>query len=184
VENTLLIRDSEALSASLAEASWFAVYTSARHEKSVCRHCEQRQLESFLPLYQARHRWKNGCTVELDLPLFPNYVFVRMALRQRVSVLQVPGVLALVGPGGRPQALPPELIESLRSGLGRRRAEPHPYLVVGHRVRIKAGPLAGLEGVLFRKKDSLRVVITLSQILQSASVEVDAAEVEDLGRAA
>jgi len=78
-------------------ASWFAAYTSSHHEKRVAWHFGERHIESFLPLYCARHRWRNRCQMKFELPLFPNYVFVRMDPRERVRVLEVPGVLSLVG---------------------------------------------------------------------------------------
>ncbi len=158
--------------------SWFAAYTSSRHEKCVALHFDQRRIETFLPLYTTRNRWKNGCAREIALPLFPNYVFVRIDPRQRVRVLEVPGVLALVGSGRVLAPLPDFEIETLRCGLRQRKIEPHPYLVLGERVRIKAGAMLGLEGVLVRKKNNLRVVIALDAILQSVAVEVDADDLE------
>ena len=92
----------------------------------------------------------------------------------------MPGVLSIVGSGYEPTPLADFEIESLRSGLHLRKFEPHPYLVVGERVRIKAGPLEGMEGVLLRKKSNLRVVLTVASIKQSVAVEVDAGDVEPL----
>jgi len=159
-------------------ANWFAVYTNSHHEKRVALHLAEREIESFLPLYSTRHRWRNRCERTVELPLFPNYVFVRIASRERVRVLAVPGVLSLVGVGRTPAALPDFEIEALRCGVGRRKIEPHPYLVVGERVRIEAGPMTGMEGVLVRKKNNFRVVLALDAIMQSVAVEVDADDLE------
>ncbi len=159
-------------------AQWFAAYTSSRHEKRVALHFAEREIEAFLPLYATRHRWKNRCEVTVELPLFPNYVFVRTAARERVRILEVPGVLALVGTGKIPAPLPDFEIEMLRSGVGLRRIEPHPYLVIGERVRITAGPMTGMEGVLVRKKNNFRVVLALDAIMRSVAVEVDAEDLE------
>jgi transcription antitermination factor NusG len=158
--------------------NWFAAYTLTRHEKHVRAILTARHIEAFLPLYAVLHRWRNGCEKDLDLPLFPNYVFVRIASQDRVRVLQVPGVVSLVSFGGKLAPLPDLQIEALRSGIGERKLEPHPYLGVGERVRIKAGPMRGLEGVLVRKKSNLRVVLALDVIMQSVAVEVNAEEVE------
>ncbi len=168
----------ESVVARTSPANWFAAYTHSHHEKRVAQHFGQRQIESFLPLYAVRRRWKNGCKMVLDLPLFPNYVFVRILRRDRVSVLEVPGVLSLVGFGPELTPLPDFEIAALRSGLKQGKVEPHPYLVLGERMRIKAGAMAGLEGVLVRKKNDLRVVVTLDTIMQSVAVEVDADDVE------
>lgn len=108
----------------------FAVYTNSHHEKRVASHLAERQIESFLPLYATRHRWKNRCKMNLELPLFPNYVLVQIDPRERVRVLEVPGVLSLVGFGRTLAPLPDFEIEALRSGLGQRKIEPHPYLVI------------------------------------------------------
>ncbi len=159
-------------------AHWLAVYTAARHEKTVADHFAVRQIESFLPLYRTVRRWKNGCNMQLELPLFPSYIFVRIDTRERVRVLEVPGVLWIVSAGDKPLPLPETEIETLRSGVHLSKCEPHPYLVVGDRVRITTGALAGMEGVLLRKKGILRVVLTLDLIMQSVAVEVDAVDIE------
>ncbi len=163
---------------------WFAAYTWSHHEKRVALHFAERRIESFVPLYAARHRWKNRCEVNLQLPLFPNYVFVRIYPRERVRVLEVPGVQSLVGFGRIPAPLPYFEIETLRAGLGQRKIEPHPYLVIGERVRIQAGPMQGLVGVLVRKKINFRVVLALDLIRQSVAVEVDADDVEPVANSA
>jgi len=159
-------------------ANWFAAYTSSHHEKRVALHFAQRQIESFLPLFATPRRWRNRCEMIVELPLFPNYLFVRIDPRQHARVLEVPGVLSMVGFGQILAPLPDFEIEVLRSALGQRRIEPHPYLVIGERVRIKAGPMTGVEGVLVRKKTNLRVVLTLDAIMKSVAVEVDADDLE------
>lgn len=157
---------------------WFAAYTTARHEKSVASHFAQRSIESFLPLYRKARLWKNGCKVTVELPLFPGYIFVRIPKVERVRALQIPGVLWLVSAAGSPIPLPQLEIEALRAAIPSINCEPHPYLVVGERARIRFGPLAGMEGILLRKKNSLRVVLSLDLITQSVAVEVDADNVE------
>jgi transcription antitermination factor NusG len=159
-------------------ANWFAAYTNSHHEKRVASHFGERQIESFLPLYSALHRWKNRCAVDLDLPLFPNYVFVHIDPRDRVRVLEVPGVLSLVGFGRTLAPLSDFEIEAIRACIGQRKIVPHPYLVIGERVRIKAGPMTGMEGVLVRKKSNFRVVLALDVIMQCVAVEVDADDLE------
>lgn len=164
---------------------WFAVYTTPRHEKRVSQYLSQRGIAHYLPLYHVRRKWRDGSTVTLDLPLFPGYIFVRIERRERVRVLEVPGVLRIVGgPGRQPASLPEAEIDALRNGLHLRRAEPHPLLTIGQRARICSGALAGMEGVVVRKKNSLRVVLTVELIMQSVAVEVDGSELETLDSAA
>src|SRR5258706_12826423 len=126
------------------ERRWYAAYTCAQHEKRVAEQLTQRSLENFLPQYGSVRRWKDR-RVQLELPLFPGYVFVRLALRERLRVLQIPSLVRLVGFNGQPTALPDTEIEIMRSGLSQSlRAEPHPFLTVGRHVRITVGPFAGL----------------------------------------
>jgi transcription antitermination factor NusG len=166
------------LPAEFFEPHWYAAYTCANHEKRVAEQFTQRALENFLPLYESVRRWKDR-RLKLQLPLFPGYVFVRLALRERLRVLETPSVVRLVGFNGHPAALPDKEMEALRVCVTARfDAEPHAYLTVGRRVRIKSGPLAELEGVLIRKKNTFRVVVSLDLIARSAAVEVDAADLE------
>jgi len=161
----------------MSQARWYAIYTCANHEKQVAAELNVRTIEHFLPLYSSMRRWKDR-RVTLDLPLFPGYVFVRLALRERLRVVQIQSVVRLVGFGGLPTALPDTEMEIMRSGLSQRRsAEPHPFLTVGRRVRITGGPFAGLEGVLKRRKSGVRVVVSLDLIQRSVAVDVDAADV-------
>jgi transcription antitermination factor NusG len=161
--------------------NWFAVFTSPRHEKRVEQYLRLRDIEHYLPVYRTPRKWRNGVKVLLDIPLFPGYVFVRIKRTERVRVLEVPGVLAIVGgTGGQMAPLPEAEVEVLRSGLQFRQAEPHPLLAVGQRARIRSGALAGLEGIVVRKKNSLRFVLTMDLIMQSIAVEVDGEELEPI----
>ena len=167
---------------SSTEQKWFAVYTLARHEKRVAQHFGQRWVEHFLPLYSRQRKWKDGSKGALELPLFPGYIFVRISRAERVRVLEVPGVLSIVGGTQRVLApLPEKDMEALRKGLHLRRAEPHPVVRVGQRARIRSGALTGMEGIVVREKSGLRVVLTLELIMQSVAVEVDAHDLELVG---
>lgn len=160
------------------ERNWFAVYTSSRHEKCVARHFDNREIEYLLPLYAKFHHWAKRPNARTELPLFPNYIFARISPLQRVAVLEVPGVIAIVGRGSLPSPMPDSEIESLRAGIATRRCEPHSYLPAGERVRIRCGSMAGMEGVLVRQKNQLRVVLTLDLIQRSVAVEIDIEDIE------
>jgi transcription antitermination factor NusG len=160
------------------EEHWFAVYTFSNHEKRVASHFEARAVDHFLPIYHSERRWKDRM-VKLDLPLFPGYIFVRLAADARLRVLGVPGVVRLVGFNGQPYPLPENEIECLRQGvLSEVRIVPHPYLQTGSRVRIVAGPLEGATGILVRRKNTGRVVLSLDLIARSVAVEIDLANIE------
>jgi transcription antitermination factor NusG len=161
---------------------WFAVFTMPRHEKRVDRHLGLCGIENFLPLYRKRRQWKDGSKGLVELPFFPNYIFVRIGYGERVPVLRVPGVISIVGAGARSLPVPDSYIHSLREALRRGKLEPYPYLAVGTPVRIRSGVMAGMHGVLLRRKNNLRVVITLEMIMKSATVEVEAEDIEPVGR--
>jgi transcription antitermination factor NusG len=159
------------------EPRWYAAYTIARHEKCVARQMEERGIEYFLPLYRSIHRWKDR-RKQVELALFPSYIFVHMALTDRLRVLQLPSVVYLVSFNGRPVPLPESEITALRgAATGNVCLEPHPYLKIGRRVRVCSGPMAGLDGVLLREKERLRVVLSIDLIMRSVAVEVDRADI-------
>lgn len=161
--------------------TWFAVYTTSRHEKRVALHLSMREIEHYLPLYRTQRKWSDGSKVTLDLPLFPGYIFVRIERAERVRVLEVPGVLAVVGgKRGEQGSLTEADIDALRTGLPLRHVEPHAFLKVGQRARIRSGAFADMEGVVIQKKNSFRVILTLDTIMQSFAVEVDGKELEPL----
>lgn len=163
------------------ELSWYVLHTCANHEKVVARQLELRAFESFLPLYEKMSRWKDR-QVKVELPLFSGYVFVRMALSEKLRALQIPGVVRLVGFGGQAALIDGEEMQALQRGLdGGVLAEPWPYLTVGRIARVKSGPLRGLEGVLIRKKTICRFVLSLHLIQRSMAVEVNAADLEPEG---
>jgi transcription termination/antitermination protein NusG len=162
-------------------SSWFALYTTSRHEKRVAQHLGQREIEFYLPLYRSQRKWSDGSRVTLDLPLFPGYLFVHIRRNQRGRVLDVPGALSMVGgTGGEPAPLPDATIDALRCGLEQTPALPHPRVTAGQRVRICFGALAGFEGIVVRHKTGFRVVLTLEHIMQSYAIEVGLEDVEPL----
>jgi transcription antitermination factor NusG len=146
----------------------------------VAAQIQQRAIEFYLPLYESVRRWKDR-RVKLQLPLFPGYIFVYMTLQQRFEVLNLPGAVRFVAFNGCPAALSEVELLRLRNGLDQGLcAQPHPYLKIGRRVRVRSGPLAGLEGLLVRKKERYRLVLSIDLIMRSVAVEVDGADVEAL----
>ena len=160
-----------------SETLWYAGYTSARHEKKVAQQLQQRGIEHFLPLYETVRRWNNG-RHRVQLPLFPGYVFVRIALQERLRVLQVPCFVRLVGFSGLPFPLPEIEIDAMREALiAGVVAEPYPYLTTGSRVEILSGPLQGVRGILLRRQGKCRVVLSIDLIMRSVVVEVEASNI-------
>jgi len=167
-----------------SEMLWYAGYTASRHEKRVAEHFVQRGVEHFLPLYETIHRWNNG-RHRVQLPLFPGYIFVRIALRDRMRVIEVPGFARLVGFNSLPCPLPEADINKMKDALNKGVvAEPYPYLTVGTRVEIRNGPMQGMTGILLRRQNKCRVVISVDLIMRSMAVEVEASDVVPVRRSA
>jgi transcription antitermination factor NusG len=158
--------------------NWYAVFTVPQNEKSVVRHLDLREIESFLPTYETVRVWKNRQRMKIVLPLFPNYLFVHINSRERTKVLQTPGVLLIVGNGREYVPVPGPEIEILRSGFRSQRIEPYHELVIGERVRIKNGLMQGVCGTLVRRDGGVRFVLTLELINQHAAIQVDAEDLE------
>jgi transcription antitermination factor NusG len=164
----------------VATPGWYAAYTHARHEKKVAQQLEERGIEHFLPVYHSVRLWKDR-RKELELVLFPGYVFTRINVDEKLRVLQLPGVVRFVSFNGQPALLPGEDIEALRNALRQgMRAEHHPYLTAGRPVRVVRGPLTGARGLLVRFKTNFRIVISIDAIMRSVAVEVDEGDIEPL----
>ena len=161
---------------------WYALHTNYQHEKAVARILTQKRFDIFLPLYDVAHRWKDR-TKQLSLPLFPCYVFIQGGLDRRLEVLNTPGVFGFVGWSGRAAAIPEAEIEAvLRMIASSLKVEPHPFLKCGDWVRVKSGPLQGIEGILVRKKNLFRLVLSVEMLQKSVAVEVDVTSVEGVTR--
>jgi transcription antitermination factor NusG len=166
--------------ASAALESWYALQTHARHEKIVAQRLQERGVTAFLPLMTEVHRWSDRKKV-VQVPLFGCYVFAKIAAesQERLRVLRVHGVLALVGDQGEGTPIPDEQIEAVRTLIQRKMPwSPHPFLKVGQRVRVRSGALAGVEGVLVSNNGDRTLVINVNAIQRSLAVRVEGYEVE------
>jgi transcription antitermination factor NusG len=158
---------------STTDSRWFAAYVKPRHEANVSSHLAARGVEAFFPQYKSRRQWSDR-TIDLLLPLFAGYIFVRIPIHERMRVLEVPGVFYLVG-SVRPEPLLDSEIEQLKLGLNpRNNPQPHKHIRMGDRVVVTSGRLEGYEGFLLREKSQHRVVLCLDLIQRAMSVEVDA----------
>ena len=159
---------------------WFAVHTRHQHEKLVATALLSKGLEVFLPTYDAVHRWSDR-NKRVTLPLFPGYLFFGNEAGRWGSILSTPGVNSIIKIGNVPAEIPAAEIVAIRRMVeSTLRVEPHPFLNEGDLVRIKAGPLAGLEGIVSRKKDALRLVLSVKILGRSAAVEIDGFATERL----
>lgn len=159
---------------------WFAVHTRYQHENKVAATLTSRGMKVFLPTYDAVHRWSDR-KKRVTIPLFPGYLFFANEIDRRVQILSTPGVNTIVRIGSVHAEIPNDEIIAIRRMVeSTLRVEPHPFLNDGDFVRIKAGPLAGLEGIVSRKRDALRLVLSIQILGQSAAVEIDGSVVERL----
>lgn len=157
---------------------WLAAYTRSRHEQQVARQLEQKKVECLFPTYERLARWSDRLK-HARAPLFPGYVFVQVSDEERVQVLETVGVVSLVSRAGKAVALSQDDIAQLQACCVRAGSiEPHPYLKVGRRVRVKQGPFSGWEGTLVEKQNSRRLVITIEQIMKAVAINIDGADVE------
>ena len=174
----MLVEKDDLSVCSNAPLNWYALHIRSRHEKRVAERLGSQSLETFLPLHRSRHTWKNGVHMDVDLPLFPCYLFARVTTYDRIRLLQHPGVLGFAASSSRPTVIPDEEISILRTATESLKAEPHPYLNSGDAVRIVSGPLAGMTGILTRRKQDYRVVLSIEAIMRSIVVEVSEFDIE------
>ena len=160
------------------DTAWWAVYTRHQHEKVVAEMLSAKGFDVFLPLYQSTRRWKDRSKV-LSLPLFPGYLFVRGGIDRRLQVVTTPGVHMILYRGERVAIVPDAEIEALQRAVdGPFCVEPHPFLKCGTRVRVTRGALAGIEGILIRKKNLFRLILSVDMLAKSVAVEVYSSDVE------
>jgi transcription antitermination factor NusG len=165
-----------------SEPSWYAVYTRSRFEKKLLTQLTDRSVEVFLPMREILSRWKDR-KKRIWIPLFPGYIFVNQVdtPENRHRVLNVPGAVRFVGHEGHPESIPEDQILSVRRFLEASISiDPYPYLRIGRRVEIIAGPLKGIVGILVQKKGRFRFVLQVDLIRQAVSVEIDASDVRPL----
>lgn len=160
-------------------SQWYALYTRPRHEKQVLDDLSARHIKAFLPTYKIRRRWSDRYKV-VEEPLFKNYLFVNVDYaRHGHDTLRSYGAVGFVMFDGKPAPLPEHEIEAVRRLVSSDLPyDPHPYLKVGRRVRVRSGPLEGCEGILTRKKGLTRLILSVNLLQQSVSAEVEAECVE------
>jgi transcription antitermination factor NusG len=164
------------------DLGWYALYTRSRHEKVVAEQLDQKRIECFLPLRETISCWKDR-KKKVQVPLFPGYVFVHAPIREcRLDILKIASAVRLIEFNGEPIPIPTEQIESVqRLVFSTLPYDPYPDLVQGERVEVVRGPLQGLQGILVRKKNSERFVLTVDLIQQAVACEIDACDLTRIG---
>jgi transcription antitermination factor NusG len=152
---------------------WYALYVRSRHEKVVEGGLKGKGYSAFSPFYRTKRK-RVDRVVEVDVPLFPGYVFCLFDSNKRLPILMTPGIVGVVGPGNRPEPVDDTEIASIRSiALSGRPVQPWPFLRSGQRVRLQAGPLMGTEGIFLRVKDEDHLVVSITLLQRAVSVVIE-----------
>ncbi len=156
----------------MGQCAWYAVQVKRNHERLTATHLEHRDFETFVPLYKSRRRWSDRIK-QLDLPLFPGYLFCHMDPSTRLGVLTSPGVVRVVGVGKAPVPVADQEIASIRAIVeSNLQADPWAYLQLGEQVRIGYGPLRGLTGILLGVENQQRLVVGVTLLKRSVAVQI------------
>jgi transcription antitermination factor NusG len=160
---------------------WFAVQVKSNREKYVATIIESEGYECLLPMSKHQRRWSDRIK-EVEVPLFPGYLFSRFNPNNRLPILKAPGVIQIVGIGKVPVAVEEDEIAAIqmveKNGI---EAMPWPYLRIGQVARIKEGPLKGLTGIVVKIKSGLKLVLSVSLLQRSVAVEVDRSSLSEVG---
>ena len=156
-----------------ARPNWFALSVNVRHEKVISELLRNKGVETFLPLYKRRHQYARRCR-EFELPLFPGYLFCHTNLTRRLPIMTTPGVIGFIGAGRTPIPVDNKEICSLKkaveAGVG---MTPHHFWQSGETGRISSGPLTGVEGVVIKSKQSMRLILCVTLLQRAVMLEID-----------
>ena len=161
------------------DPKWYVLFVRSNQEKRVADALAARDVEHYLPSYTAVRQWKDR-RVKLEMPLFPGYIFVRFPLLEKMKALTVPNVVSLVGSSRAASEVAEEEVLWIRRGLEHGSAQPHPYLNAGDRVTIIRGVMTGMQGILLRRHNGAKIVVSLDSIFRAFVVEVDETCVQPL----
>jgi len=152
---------------------WYALYVRSRHEKTVENSLRVKGYTAFSPSYRTKRK-RVDRIAEIEVVLFPGYVFCQFDTNKRLPIVMTPGVVGVVGRGNRPEAVDDTEIASIRTvALAGRPVQPWPFLTIGQRIRLQAGPLAGVEGIFLRVKDECHLVVSITLLQRSVSVIIE-----------
>lgn len=167
---------------SQAQSRWYAVYTRSRCEKLVAAKLAEKQVEHYLPLFEEVHQWQDR-KKRVEVPVFPNYLFARLAdsAAERLPVLVTTGVVRILGAEAKAEPVPDNQIEAIRRMMGNSPCYRHSWLQAGARVRIRRGPLEGIEGLLVRMKNQARLIVSIDLLAQAVATEIDIHDAEPAG---
>lgn len=152
---------------------WYALFVRSRHEKTVENSLKSKRYNVFSPAYRTKRK-RVDRIAEIEVPLFPGYVFCQFDPTKRLPILMTPGVVGVVGRGNRPEPVDDTEIASIRTvALAGRPVQPWPFLRLGQRIRLQSGPLTGAEGIFLRVKDEYHLIVSITLLQRAVSVVID-----------
>lgn len=152
---------------------WYALHVRSRHEKVVENSLKGKGYAVFCPFYRTRRK-RVDRTAEIDVALFPGYVFCHFDSNYRLPILMTPGIVGVVGPGKKPEPVDDAEIASIRAiAMSGRPVQPWPFLRSGQRIRLHSGPLMGAEGIFLRVKDECHLVVSVTLLQRAISVVIE-----------
>jgi transcription antitermination factor NusG len=160
--------------------AWYAVHTRSNFEKRIVLDLERKGIQTFLPAFHEIHRWKDR-KKEVEIPYFPGYVFARIEdiPEQRLAILRTIGTVRILGNGSEIEPIPNLEIDRLQRLVQSNLAAcVHPLLKEGSQVRVKSGPLHGVEGLLVQFKNQNRLILSVNLLARSVATEIDLCDVE------
>jgi transcription antitermination factor NusG len=165
----------------ISELYWYAIQVRSRHEFKVINRLSGAEIEAFLPVVERLSKWKDRKKL-VAFPLFPGYLFVHINKNpeKKLIVLKTPGVVRFIGhTSGEPEPVPDDQIIPLKKLIeNKHELNPYPYLKEGQKVRIRKGPLRGVEGILVSKPEQHIFVLSVDILRQGVSVKINASDIE------
>src|ERR1700674_5199844 len=153
--------------------NWYALYVRSRHEKTVEISLRSKGYNVFSPSYRTKRK-RVDRIAEIEVALFPGYVFCQFDQNKRLPILITPGVVGVVGRGNRPEPVDDTEIDSIRTvALAGRSVQPWPFLKLGQRIRMQSGPLTGVEGIFLRVQDKDHLVVSVTLLQRAVSVVIE-----------
>ena len=157
----------------VAAGRWYALFVRSRHEKTVENSLRSKRYNVFSPSYRTKRK-RVDRIAEIEVPLFPGYVFCQFDPNKRLPILMTPGVVGVVGRGNRPEPVDDTEIDSIRTvALAGRSVQPWPFLKLGQRIRMQSGPLTGVEGIFLRVQDKDHLVVSVTLLQRAVSVVIE-----------
>jgi transcription antitermination factor NusG len=152
---------------------WYAVYTKSRHEKKLVEELREKRIEAYVPLRKVLKQWSDRRKM-VEEPLIRGYCFVRPEPKDYFEVLNSTGAVRYVWFSGKPAPIPNKQIDLLKAITGSDvDVDTLPGgFYKGAKVRVKAGPLEGLDGELISVSGKKKVLVRIDHLDQVLTISI------------